>query len=73
MVQLLALSSCSQGVHADRVFYQVRWFLLKPNREMKVVQGEQVLMHVFYHTQMWSETGRNGRNSQGGLSKEFHS
>ena len=60
MAQHLALSSCSQGVHADRVFYQVRWFLLKPNPAMKGVQGEQVLVHISHHTQMLSETGRNG-------------
>ena len=73
MAQHLALSSCSQGVHADRVFYQVRWFLLKPNLVMKGVQGEQVLVHISYHTQMWSETDRNGWNSQGGPDREFHS
>ena len=39
---------------------------------MKGVQDEQVLVHVSYHIQMWSGTGRNGWSSQGDLSKEFH-
>ena len=61
------------GVHADKVFYQVRWFLLKPNPAMKGALGEQELVHVSYHTQMWSDTGRSGSNNQEDRDMESHS
>ena len=70
--QHLALSSCSRGFHADRVFYQVRWFLLKPSPAMKVVQDVQVLVHMSYHIRTLSETGRSGWNSRAGRGREFH-